>query len=520
MRKCLFGLMAVLAVASATRADHVDKLMVEQADKIFAAVKGLGAKNVAVLKFDYRHGATGKPSFTAGSINGLMANRLEHLLVLKNDDQDPVRILADAGPAIANISKKTKSTLSWRTEAGRKEISTITGLPLAWDAKTKLNPDGFVTGEVTLSEDYATTTVKFFGFTKANPTKLVSLYTLDSKSPGSTVASARGVQANSGKIKTDRATLTHAGVSFGLNMKARSKGMDADDTEAAANAAAKDNAAPTAPAPGGPPIIGPAATPPKSGPVQLQVFFDDAEQPYEANGGEPRIQVSPKQGQKVKFKLTNTSATDTYPVILAINGINTNAIDNDSLMDKAPVDQRKWVLGPNESTMIEGFYTTKDGAYKPFEVLPEDESARRYDQMNATYRGKISLLVFGKRLDAAPPVSTDKPGSADAAFETIDDNATANATDLGAAPKGYHNAGSPAKARGMLEKTTHVDASKPKLAVSKGVKAKFAANKKGLIDSSGETRQGGEIQQVKVEYDPQPVANLDITYYTLTGSGN
>jgi hypothetical protein len=485
---------AGLAVGG-VRADQIDKNMVAQADQIAAAVGKLGVRNVAVLKFEFKAGA-GDGSFTAGTVNARMATRLENLLILTNDPKKPRMILSDAGLVLAETAERTKTPITWRTQAGRKQIAQVGKLPLAWDDSTKLAPDGFVTGEVVTAPDYQTTTVRFYGFTTADPAALKELYTLDDKAGGS-------------GIRTDRGMLASFGQSFNLTAKSRSLGMEADDEEAAQDAAKRDQS-------NAPPVAAQGQQPDDTqSPVRLQIFFDGKEQPWAQDKGEPRIAVTPGAKQKVHFVLTNTSATESYGVLLAVNGKNTNAISNDSLMDKAAHEQRKWVLGPKDSYKIEGFYINADGKYNPFEVLPEDESARAYDQLNPMFRGKISLLVFGKRAEETEKKVEVKPE----AQKVRDDTATATALDLGGGAWKIRNTGSLVAAQKLLKDSTHVSDANGSLAVAVVEKAKYAAGKRGLLAASGETRTSGEIKKVAIEYDPLPMCCVHVVYYVPAAKG-
>ncbi|QEL20944.1 hypothetical protein [Limnoglobus roseus] len=482
----------VTLIGTTARADQIDKRMVEHADKLFAAAKSLGAKNWTVLKFSFKVG-DGAGSFNAGTVNARTANRLEHLLILKNDPDNPTMVLTNAGPAVEALGEKMKTPITWRTAEGRKLIAQIAKLPLAWDEKVALTPEGFLTGEVITSADYKTTAIKFYGFTRSDPATLKELCTFDEKGTG-------------GSLRTDRGMLASYGQSFNLAAKARSLNAEGDDAEAAQDAAKRDKT-------GKPPIATQDQQPDDAqSPVRLQIFFGGKEQPWQTDKGESKIAVTPRAGDKVTFRLTNTSATDSYAVILAVNGKNTNAMDNDTLLDKAPHEQRKWVLGPKEDAVIKGFYLKPNGEFNPFEVLPENASARRFGALNEKFRGRISLLVFGKRAEApAEPKVTVTP-SVD--LEKLkDDGATAKAIDLAGGAWKIRNTGSLASAQKVLSGTTNVVDQEGRLAVALVAKGRYTAGKRGLIESSGETKKDGPIVRVPLVYDPWPMCHLDIVYY-------
>jgi hypothetical protein len=462
MTRTLLILLGVLTVTAVGRADPIDRAMVEQADAIYDAVKSLKAKNVAVLKFDYIVGE--KSSFTAGTINTLMANRLSNVLVLKYGNGNRLLVLADAGAAAAKTSAQKKQEFTWRTPEGRAEFAAIEKLPLVWDADQQLPPDGFVTGEVAVSPDYKTTTVTFFGFTKADPSNLRKLYTL--AAPKSSAAAVA--------LKTDRGMLQSFGQGFNL-VAARGRGATDTDTAAAEDAAARDrsNAAPASGTEEG---------------VRLRILVDGREAPWETNGGEARIPVSPKAGQKLTFWLKNTSTTDTFAVVLAVNGRNTNAQDNDTLYDKLPHDQRKWVLPPNYEFALDGFQTQANEK-QPFVIAAEDESTAIFSQMNMhEYQGKISLIVFGKTSSQ----SANKPLEA-----------APLSADLTIGSRGIGDLKTVAPFQKKLRKAANVDSTDGKLTTTS----------RGIIKAGLDVLKTDQIEKLEFEYDPQPVSSLDIRYY-------
>ncbi len=482
----------------AVRADQIDRVMLESAPEIAKAVRGLGKKTVTVLKFEVKVGKEA-PTWSAGVTNTLMAKRLENLLILTNDPKNPLQIVTDAGQSAAALAKSSKSRFTWKDQAGRKQFTKLPPLPLAWDEKTKLQADAFVTGRVIFSPDMKTTEIHLYAFTRDHPEDLKHLGELKDGNSG-----ARGV-----KIRTDRSILSRAGQSFSVKEKGKSRSFEEIDSLAADDAALRDK-------------NGQLPTGPSDAPVQVQVYFDDTAvsiEPDPASPGEGKLhRTSTGPVNKAYFKLVNTSETESYGVLLAVNGKNTAAFDNDELTSGRPeAEQRLWVLGPKETATVSGFYTdTEKGTYSPFAILPEDESEAKYNEMTSSFRGQISVRIFGKQTTGGMSTS----GNEEKLEEKLEDEATSESVGLGNAgsdPRGLRKSRSLADAIQKLQKSTKTDVLKGgKLVADKTAKSKYTKARslgRGLIIESTTTASSGAIKVVKLEYDPLPLASYEVTYY-------
>ncbi len=375
-------LAAVLALgpaASPTPADQIDRMLVHDADAIVKAVRGLGAKNVAVLKFEAQVGKAA-PTFESGTINVQMVHRLENLLELTNDTKNPqVNVLTDAGRAAAALARGAGPALTWKTAEGRKELFKLK-LPLAWDANQRLSPDAFVTGTVIASPDLKETRVVLRAFTRQNPGEL--------KTIGTIAGDGGAARGQSRGIHTDRTMLASMGQSFVLSRKLRSRSFDAGD-DAAADAAAQLNQS------GQQPTASPDA------PVKLEILLGGqvvAVDPDPSSPGEGKVRLREglAAGKELAFRVTN-SGPDPVGVLLAVNGRNTAAMDNEDITSKNRADCRKWVLKPGQSYTVKGFYTdAKTGRYEPFKILTAEESAARAASLDTHLLGLITMDVFGK----------------------------------------------------------------------------------------------------------------------------
>lgn len=540
---------AFAVAGPAARADQIDRALTHNAGAVADAVRGLGAKSVAALKFQVRFGSDA-PTFKAGTIGTDMVHRLENILFITADASSPL-VLIGAGEEAAKAAKPG-TALDWTTPDGRARLFGLKLEPLWGESAERASPDAFVTGTVRVSADLKDITIELVGFTKADPSALRPLMTLD----------GRGADAKPKPIRTDRGILTGLGQTFTVPAKlpaARSRAFAADD--AAVADAAKRNGIGT-PAPGGP--------------VKLDVYYDDvlvAPEPDPSSPGEFRV-PTPKPGQKVRFDLTN-AGPDKVAVLLAVNGRNTIATEGEDLGTPGVAREkfRTWVLEPDPAKKynVTGFLMSMDGSTRPFTGMAEDASARTYDALSPTYAGKIHMIVFGKRpkAPAPPPVAAADPPPADpVAVENIpvettpaDPAPVAKPTppepeepkpntvpveqpqpepkvepkEKPAGPVMLDAAGDDLKelndgidAGGLVTVSYAVGKSRDlaaaqamlskKLQLAKQADGRLASTKpktsksKGLI-GGGDATSVGNVDQVKFDYDPLPIGSVVIGYY-------
>lgn len=498
------ALVGLLATAGAGRADSIDRVMREDGADLAAAVRSkLQTKVVAVLKFQTQIG-TGKPSFATGTENQKMAERVQNLLVVTNDDANPLTVLANAGEAAAAKARHDKHPLDWTTESGRKSLFELS-LPVLWNPAEKKTPDAYVTGVVHVSADMKGATVELVGFTRAAPDKLVKLGTIKKEA-----AAGKAVP-----IPVDRATLADLGQSFALSKRVLSRKSVSGgvvsrkfiDDEARTSAC----------------VVGPIA--PADSPVLLEILYDGQVQAPSADpesAGEEMV-ATPTDAQKFTFRVTNTLD---YPVgiLLTVNGKNTIAIDGEDLATAGdPSGFRLWVLKPNKKYDITGFLKSEAGAAAPFKVLPEDESARLFDTLAATYAGRIQMNVYGK----LPPAITERKdpmkdpkelGGDDpvSSIETLSEDALASAGLGTSLEKRIGGAKTAAAAKvlskGLLKLTTdskgHLKSTDHARSMAKKLQSK------GLVIESEQRTDAGKVEIVPLQADPEPIASRTIRYYT------
>ena len=461
------------------RADRLDLALMRDAPELIKSVRETGAKAVAVLPFLVKPGKATKPTFAAGTLGQDVAARLQNLLIVGNTGPQKYDVLADAAPPAA----KGKKPADWTTTAGRAALAAAP-LPLAWDDSARRTADLFLCGEIDLSDDLTRTSVVVKAFTRAKPEKLL---TLD--------VGGGAKQVLSRSVRTQPSVLAAAGRSFVVKSRgfidADAKPADEDDSgvseridveEQGAADAAKRESANT-----------PAAA---DSPVRLDILFDGRKVDLTSDSADPGSTVAaaanPSAGAVVTFRLTNTSADETFGVLLAVNGKNTIAHVGQQLPDTPAHLSQLWVLKPGEAQTVKRFLRDAAGNTDQFRVLPEDESAAQFGGMHPDHRGLFEMWVFGNRPASGPAIT---PKVEEAASIT-----------LGAAPRGLAKTRSADAARRLAVKTTGVMM----------VKGEFQAGgqKRGVVAGGGGNVNDGKVNVEAFEHSDQPVAYVKVRYYS------
>lgn len=480
-RAAKLGIVATLlaGLAASARGDSLDGALRDEAPRVMDYLKGHGYHAVGVLKFSVKKGAQAE-SLHAGPLNAMMATRLEHALIQLVDPARPIEILHDPS-RVAAAQAKGAST---RAEAGRRKLFGHE-YPVAWGGQSR-KPDAFLTGEVIVDRDMKKCTLVVQAFDAARPDELAE------------VARVKGVP-------TDRSLLASIGQSFAVPRRLGHANARALDEAAAADASDRDKG-------GDPPIDiatkGGASTQDGDDPVKLEIDYDGSPvvlEPDSGSPGEVRVKASkaadPKEGQKVKFVLTNTSR-DTVGVVLAVNGKNTLFLED--LATRPPGSCTKWILAPGEVYTVAGFYAGEDGKeVRGFKVLSDEESAR--SDLAPEQKGVYSMYVFRQ-------VANDSATA---------QNISADGADLARSPKPHSGPRSLAELQAAIHAASHTKAVGGRLVAehptrSAGSPARHARQQKGgrgLVVEDSETSSGGALHRLESTFDPQPAMAVSIRYY-------
>src|SRR5262249_22818055 len=140
------------------RAETLDGALLRLAPRVMRYLKDHGHQNVGVLKFRIKKDAE-PASDQVGPLNLNLATRLEIALVLADDLEKPVGIIHDASAVAATIPGANHLT-----QPGRHALFTAR-YPLAWGDQ-QVEPDSFLTGDVTVSPDLRALTVSVLAFAR------------------------------------------------------------------------------------------------------------------------------------------------------------------------------------------------------------------------------------------------------------------------------------------------------------------------------------------------------------------
>src|SRR5262245_2396347 len=149
---------ALVSVADSARGADLESALLDRAKALVKHCKDRDAKTVGVLKFlatkddnDF--------SDNLGTINTLLARRVELALILANDPRNPIAIIDDASA----VAAKTPGA-NHRTPEGRKVLLGAK-YKLAWgDPRVRATPVAFLTGLVSVSKDLRTLRISFLYF--------------------------------------------------------------------------------------------------------------------------------------------------------------------------------------------------------------------------------------------------------------------------------------------------------------------------------------------------------------------
>jgi hypothetical protein len=451
------------------RADVIDDALRDEAPRVMKFIKDHGYHTIGVLKFAVKKGRA-PASLNTGTLNSRIARSLEHALILLNDPNKPIDIVLDASKAAAAHSRGA----TFRSATGRRGLLEQQ-YPVAWGQSHKQS-DAFITGEVVVATDMKTLSLVIAAFDRRKPDALAEV--LKTK-----------------ELPMSRNVLAGIGQSYLLPRGISHRGPGDGDQAAANDAASRDK-------------TGANPTSDSDDPVKLQILYDDGPVSLTtdpANPGELKIRrnnaVDPKEGQKVKFTIANTTQ-DTVGVVLAIDGKST--LFAEDLTSKQPGDCTKWILGPGQSYTIEGFYMSEDGKeVHPFKVLSDDDSAKV--DLAPDQKGVFSMFVF-------------RPGGSTSSTDGM--NVSAAGGELSRLPKYRPGARSLSDVQAAIRAANGTYAANGRL-VAEHVAAHTARPRhairktaRGLIVQESQASSGSNLNRVEAKLDTQPAMSLFIRYWT------
>ena len=390
IRIALF-LAALVSIAAPVRGADLESALLDRAKALVKHSKEKDVKTVGVLKF---LGAKDGSDFSdnLGTINTLLARRLELALILANDPRNPIGVVDDASA----VAAKTPGA-NHRTPEGRK-ILFGSRYKLAWgDPRVRVTPDAFVTGLVNVSKDLKTLTISFLYFDRKT-NKLESIPRVHDV----VVANKPASLVELGESFTVRGAFDDGKVEAGSKQKAKNepptddkKGeppadlpKDKDQSALQQAADVRDQKA----------ARHPAEDP--DAPIKLTVLYNGKPEKFEVRDGKAFLR-EPGPKDRVEFVITKDAKSPRYGVVVKVNGEST--LDKQRLPDGKC---RMWIMtDPGETVSIPGYQIGTD-TVETFRVLSVPESKAREVNYGADI-GTITMTVFQEGKPAAPDLSED-----------------------------------------------------------------------------------------------------------------
>jgi hypothetical protein len=361
-----------VGAAEAAQKPKVEQTLVRRAPELIRHFQEHKYRNVGVLKFLVCKDGK-RPSDCVGTLNMLLARRLELALILADDPRKPVGIIRNASAVAARLRGANHLTPAGRRALFAPEYTR------AWGDR-EVKADAFVTGLVDVNKDLSTLTIGLLVFDREN-TKLRPL--------------GKDMVASNDSIK-----LGEMGESFMLRWVKDDLGDDASRREhLALGSAAKLRRDRT-----GHPLAGGS----RGRPVSLEVRYDGKPVALTFRDGRAYL-PEPSEGQKVSFVLRRDDSRETYGVVLKVNGENT------LFRQREPdLHCNRWVLAPGAGPLVLRGYQVSEDTVEEFRVLPQVESKEREVHYGEDV-GTITLTVFRDRGKAEPPMLLTRAQSKEAA---------------------------------------------------------------------------------------------------------
>ncbi len=357
----LLGLPLWLVPAPGRAQESLERGLLRQAPRLIKYFKEQGYKNVGVLKFLV---AREGESFTdnVGTLNLLVARRLELALILANDPRAPIGITANASEVARTIAGA-----SHLSKEGRQKLFQAQ-YPLAWGKET-VQPDAFITGTAQIGKDLRKLTMTLYSFDRASG-KLQPV-------------------GDDFHVENAPDRMTEMGESFVL------RGVFDDGQVELAQTKVFDEAVKVHEQQTKHPALLAQA------PVTLEVTYDGRKVAVEFRGGKAYL-PEPREGQSVELALRRDGGKERYGVVLKVNGENT--LDRQRLPD---LSCRKWVLEPGGGPWAIRGYQHGDKVLERFRVASVAESRQR--EVNYGHDvGTITLTVFREQKRKPRPQFEDE----------------------------------------------------------------------------------------------------------------
>jgi hypothetical protein len=374
-------LIALGTSAAGVRADEMDKALLAKGDELMDLLKKHGWQNVGVLKFELQRGGKKGPiEPQRGRLNGVMATRLENVLILSDDTEKPIGIVCGAGDLAATRDAKA----TYQTAEGRRALFAHT-YPLAW-GKEKVKVHAFLTGLVQLSPDMKSATVFIKAFEQKDPEKVIELMKFETKTTLALLSDmdldfiAQRTIATDKKpketVKPEPPKNEDELIRFALDSVP--EGTKLGEPSTTPNVSKPDPKKVIDPKE----VADPKRSLLESEVLEFGVYYNDKLVPRIGN------QISPPDIKKQVIHI-GLKSKERIGVVLRVNGVNT--ADGDAEVKDANLYAR-WVLEPNKPYAVYGWY--REGKERDFEAVEMKQVQENPALVIASKLGKIELDVF------------------------------------------------------------------------------------------------------------------------------
>jgi hypothetical protein len=355
------------------RGDNIDGELLRQAPKVMEYLREQGYENIGVLNFRVSRNGK-KPTLFGSLLNNNMADRLKNALILAIDPERPVQVIDKV--------RETSDKVDYTTPAQRMKL--FRGkFQVPFDiGEQYVSADAFVTGKVSVSGDYATTTIAIEAFNKRRPEVFTKVAQFD-------VASDRYVMADLGQ----GFSLSRRGVQFMRGATDESdiiEGIHEDVSNRLQGVAPAGDA-------DGEPF-----------PVKLTVRYNDQPQTLEPSvlGPDNWNLAEPQEGENITFDVENVT-DEKLGLVVMVNGVST------LYMETGQPDQlRRWVLRPRQKCRIKGFHEDMT-TYRRIMGLSDEETRKYFEELGGTedIAGLIHVCVFREQEDTSGGLPSVSRGS-------------------------------------------------------------------------------------------------------------
>lgn len=358
----------------ASAQETIERQFLQQAPKLIKHFQDKGYRNVGVLKFlvarkSAEAGKMPKLSDNVGTLNMLLARRLELALILANSPLQPIGIIENASA----VAQRTRGA-SHMSRDGRLRLFEAR-YPLAW-GNSEVEPDAFVTGVAQIAGDLRTLTISLLAFDRRSNQLAPVLQEF-------TAASRADQLSEMGESFVLRGAFDDGNV----NLTTPENKVQQKIIQTALQVHDKT-------------ITHPASQ--TDAPVTLEISYHGRNIPYEIKDGKAFI-PEPDEDQDVLLVLKRDAAKENYGVVLKVNGENT--LDKERQPD---LYCQRWVLEAGRGPAgIEGYYMSNNMLGRFRGLSAAESKAKEFNYGNDV--GTITMTVFRefKGKERTPDIADD-----------------------------------------------------------------------------------------------------------------